>query len=55
MLKDGVYMFVNSSLFLIKVDKKKKIIDIEAPDYLELWINLDFDKFLSASIYLGEL
>ena len=48
-IKDGVYMFINSDLFIVE---GKEVI---YPDHLWFWLERDFEKFMGASIYLGEL
>lgn len=47
--KDGVYMFINSDLIVIDGE------EVIYPDYLWFWLERDFEKFMSVSIYLGEL
>jgi len=48
-MKNGVYMFINSDLFTID----NGVVDY--PYHLWFWLERDFEKFMSVSIYLGEL
>jgi hypothetical protein len=48
-IKDGVYMFINSELFVLENGI------CSYPEHLWFWFEFDIEKFFRASIYLGEL